>query len=345
MGVKVVKYLFEIQEKIVPELITLAEIRYTILRTIYYNQPIGRRNLAEKLDLSERKVRNELEFLQSKKLVKITKAGSRITENGTNFLKELDDYIKEIKDIRNLESQMKIFLGLQEVYVVPGELEYASLKEEIGRYTAVKLKNILKNGDILAVTGGETLAQVANSMRIEEKFNFDITVVPGRGGLGEKVEIQSNTIVAKIAKKLGGKYRLLHIPDNIRKENISMIKAEPSIQETLQLLSEANILLHGVGEAEKMASRRGMTSSQIQNLLDQGAIGEAFGYYFNRYGEIVHSTTSVGLSLEDLKDIDQVIAVAGGENKVEAIISAVSPEFQDMLITDEVTARKILDSR
>lgn len=39
---------FKIQEKLVPELISIAENRYTILRNIYYNQPIGRRALAEK---------------------------------------------------------------------------------------------------------------------------------------------------------------------------------------------------------------------------------------------------------------------------------------------------------
>ena len=85
-----------------------------------------------------------------------------------------------------------------------------------------------------------------------------------------------------------------------------------------------------------------MTNNQITDLLNQGAIGEAFGYYFNHKGEIVFSTTSVGLNLEELKDIDQVIAVAGGENKVKAITSVVSPEYQDILITDEVTAKKIL---
>ena len=60
------KHLFKIQEKIVPELIRLVELRYTILRNIYYNQPVGRRSLANNIDESERQVRNELEFLRSR---------------------------------------------------------------------------------------------------------------------------------------------------------------------------------------------------------------------------------------------------------------------------------------
>jgi central glycolytic genes regulator len=60
------KDLFKIQEKIVPELIRKAELRYTILRTIYYHQPIGRRSLANQIDESERVIRNEVDFLRSR---------------------------------------------------------------------------------------------------------------------------------------------------------------------------------------------------------------------------------------------------------------------------------------
>jgi central glycolytic genes regulator len=167
-------------------------------------------------------------------------------------------------------------------------------------------------------------------------------VVPGRGGLGEKVEIQANTIAAKIAQKVGGRYRLLHIPDNIKKENIAHLITEPSIERTLETLSNANILLHGVGNADKMAERRNMTDEQINNLSNDGAIGESFGYYFAADGDIVHSTTSVGLSLNKLPEIEKVIAVAAGRGKAEAIVAAVSPRYQDVLITDEQTAEKIL---
>ncbi|MFW5999249.1 MAG: sugar-binding transcriptional regulator [Halanaerobiaceae bacterium] len=335
------KYLFEIQEKIVPELITLAEIRYTILRNVYFNQPIGRRSLAGRVSLSERKVRNELDFLRKKGLLEFTRAGTVITDEGKNFLAEFDEYIKEIKDIKNLEEGLEEILGLGEIIIVPGELEYSSLRQEIGRRAAVLLKESLEDGDILAVTGGETLAQVADSMRPGKKPR-DVLVVPGRGGLGEKVEIQANTIASQIAKKLGGDYRLLHIPDSIKEENLSAIRAESSIKKTLEYLEDTSILLHGVGTAEKMATRRGMDPEQIEELLRAGAIGEAFGFYFNQAGEIVYSTTSVGISLSDLSGISRVIAVAGGVEKAKAIISVVSSEYQDILITDELTGRKIL---
>ena len=335
-------YLFKIQKKIVPELISLAELRYTILRNVYYNQPIGRRGLAQRIDKSERRVRNELDFLRSRGLIEVSRSGARITPVGEAFLGDLDDYIKEIKNISQLEEKISNILGLDKVMVVPGNMAHNRIKKELGRFTARFIKNLLQEGDILAVTGGSTLAEVAQSMQ-DDGHNNDIVVVPGRGGLGEEVEIQANTIAAKIAKKLGGHYNLLHIPDNIKKENIDHIITEPSIEKTLEKLYRANILLHGVGNAEKMAERRNMTQEQINDLLEDGAIGEAFGYYFNSEGDIVHSTTSVGISLDQLPEIEKVIAVAAGEGKAEAIIAAVSPLYQDILITDESTAKEIIN--
>ena len=338
---KFMEYLFRIQEKIVPELIAVAENRYTILRNIYYYQPIGRRALADKTRISERVVRRELDFLQSRGLLNISRAGVLISKSGSDFLAELDKYIREIKGIKILEERVKDCLGLKGVVVVPGNLEHSTIIQEIGRFTARLLKKLLQDGDILVVTGGSTLAEIANAMCVSER-PLKVKVVPGRGGLGEEVEIQANTIAATIAKKIGGCYQLLHIPDSLKEASLDSIMAEPSIQRILTSLQQANILLHGIGSAEEMARRRDMSEEQVSALLDKGAVGEALGYYFNAQGEVVYTTTSIGLHLEDLHAIEQVIVVAGDSAKARAIISVVSPKYHDLLITDELTAYQIL---
>ena len=112
-------YLFKIQKKLVPELINVAEIRYNILKEIFNHQPLGRRTLARKLDLSIRSVRKHLDFLFDKSYIEITKSGTVITENGEDFLHELDNYMKEIKDIANLEDQIEEILDINNVMIVP----------------------------------------------------------------------------------------------------------------------------------------------------------------------------------------------------------------------------------
>jgi len=331
----------KIEKKLVPELINIAEIRYNILKAVFNKQPIGRRKLARILDLSIRSVRKQLDFLETKSYINITKTGTVMTESGEELLNELDDYMKEIKNITHLENKLKRLMEIKKVMIVPVERDLNMINKEIGRFTARFLEKAIKDGDIISVTGGSTLAQIADYMMQEENTK-NVDVLPGRGGLGEKVEIQANTIAAKMAKKLGGRYKLLHIPDDITKKSLDMIINEPSIKKTLDLLHQSNILIHGIGTAEMMSARRNMDKKEIQKMNDRGAVAEAFGLYFNQDGQVVYSAASVGLCMDDLKNIDKVIAVAGGLDKAKAIIAVVSHNYHDILITDELTAREII---
>ena len=56
--------------------------RYNVLRTIFYNQPIGRRMLASELNLGERVVRNEIDLLKSQNLIEINTPGMTVTKDG-----------------------------------------------------------------------------------------------------------------------------------------------------------------------------------------------------------------------------------------------------------------------
>ena len=335
------KEIIKIQQKIAPELIKVVERRYTILRAIFYLQPIGRRSLAEKLGISERKIRNDLEFLKQEGFINSTSAGARMTSRGNKLFYQLDDYVKALQGLDKLEIELSRKLGLKEVYIVPNTMNNTDTQQELGRFAAKLLQRKLRNEDVLAVTGGTTLAVVAELMLPTQNL-FEVTVVPGRGGLGEEVEIQANTIAAKIAKKLGGDYHLLHVPDNLNESLLETIIKEPQIKEVLSLVEKADILIHGIGTAEVMAKRRGLKAEKIKEILTAGAVGEAFGYYFSQTGEIVHSTASVGIQLDDLKEIETTIAIAGGRTKAEAIISVVSNKYQDVLITDQCAAEEML---
>lgn len=189
------------------------------------------------------------------------------------------------------------------------------------------------------------MEEIAKSMG-GARLQGQLIVIPGRGGLSERMEIQANTIAATFADKLGGTYVMLHVPDNLQESTLQSIMREQEVREVLDLLAKANILIHGVGTAREMAERRRMRSEEIARLEEVGAVGEAFGFYFNRAGEPVYSTTSIGLRLDDLaKKNMEVIAIAEGENKAQAILSVVTPQYHDMLITDELTANEILKIR
>lgn len=336
------RHQLSVLRKIAPEIGELVERRHTVLQSVLFVQPIGRRALAARLGWPERMVRKEIDFLKESGLLQSDPSGMAVSPSGEYVLEELKEIIREFHGLADLEVELARRLGLKKVYIVPGDSDVdETVKKEIAQATARFLDQELASGDVLAVTGGTTLAEVARSLP-SSSGERDVVVVPARGGLGEEVELQANTVAASIAKRLGATYRMLHVPDDLGHEAINTISMEPKIKELIDLIRSSRIVLHGIGTAEEMARRRGLPKEQVAVLEERRAVGEAFGYYFDREGRIVFTTSSVGLRLEDLANVELVVAVGGGKSKAEAALAVLSTQHQDVYITDEGAAREML---
>lgn len=328
--------------KIAPELGELVERRHTVLQNVTFTQPIGRRALATHLGWPERMVRKEIEFLRESGLLQADAAGMAVSPSGEQVLEELKEIIRELHGLVEVERELASKLNLKKVVVVPGDSDTdETVKKEIALATAEFLDSELKSGDVLAVTGGTTLAEVAKSLP-QTTVEREVCVVPARGGLGEEVEIQANTVAAAIASRLGGTYRLLHVPDDLGEEAINTISSEPKIKALIEMVRSARIVLHGIGTADEMARRRGLPQEHVEILKARQAVGEAFGYYFDAEGNIVFTTSSVGMRFEDLERAGLVVAVGGGRSKAQAALAVLSTRNQDVYITDEGAARQML---
>ena len=331
-----------ILQQVVPELENLLKRRYSLLKAIENLAPVGRRNLASQINCSERVIRGELEFLRELGFVYSSPAGVELSEQGRKVLEMLQVMVRGFHNLDSLEAKLAACLGVPRMIIVPGDsYRDPNVKENLAAVTARYLQEVLQEGDILAVTGGTTLAQVADSLPLKGKER-EITVVPVRGGLGEDIKIQANSIAVRMAEGLGGSYRLLHAPEIVLPCNLDQILNEPRIREVIALGRRANILLHGIGTAEEMAKRRDLDDETIMQLIADGAVGEAFGYYFDSQGRNVYSTTSLGLRLKDLEGIPLVVTVGGGSNKAWAVLAVLSRGYCDVCITDEGVARRLM---
>lgn len=331
-----------LQQRIVPELVELLEKRYTILRTIYFNEPIGRRALARQLNTGERIIRSEVNFLKDQGLIDIDSTGMRATKEGEIIIDTLKGFIHELKGLSSIEDQIKSELGLEKVIIIPGNAdEEPSILKEMGRVGAQYLKSVIKSNQIIAVTGGSSVAQLVNNLpKISGLSN--VLVVPARGGMGRVVETQANTVTANLANKLNASYRLLHVPDVMRWKTFETMLGEPGIKEIIDSIEKTNLLIFGIGRSDEMARRRGLKESDIERLNKKGAVAEAFGYYFDRNGNIVERTSTIGVRFEDVKKIDRIVAIAGGKCKAEAIIATKTYNKNSTLITDEGASREII---
>jgi central glycolytic genes regulator len=333
----------KLAQKIVPETVELLEKRYNILRTIYYNQPVGRRILASHLGVGERIVRTEIDFLKSQNLIEINTPGMTITPEGEEIIDRLKEFIHDLKGLSEIEEHLKDKLRLRNVIIVPGDVDNdKTVLSELGKAAASIMKNLIKDNAIIALTGGSTIKEVIDNVPKISSFK-DVLVVPARGGMGRSLEIQANNLAASLAKKIGANYKLLHIPDNLSSSALNAMLNEKDVKEIVENIRNTNILIYGIGRADEMGARRGLPDYKITELKNQGAVGEAFGYYFNDNGDIICSASTIVVDAYSLKNIENLIAVAAGKRKAEAILATERNFRNSILVTDESTAKEIIN--
>jgi central glycolytic genes regulator len=330
-----------LHRKIAPEMVGLIEDRFTILRQIKSAQPVGRRALAAALGTGERVVRAQVDFLKGAGFIDFTPLGMSVTDEGQAVLDDLAEYVRAMQGLAALESELAARLGVRRAVIVRGDADAdPAAQRELGRAAAGVLGEHLGDNMTVAVSGGATMAWVAEA--VSAGAARDVTVVPARGGLGEKVELQANTIAAVMAGKLGGRYRMLHMPDGVSGEALDVLLAHDASLRTVDaMIREADVVLHGIGLAEVMATRRVIAPSLMNELRAKGAAGEALGHYATLAGEIIHTTDNIGLRLEELSAVGRVIAVAGGRKKAAAIVAVTAAGSRDVLVTDEGAALAI----
>lgn len=335
------KNLIQLQKKIAPEIIEITEKRYSILRTIEFNQPIGRRTLAVMLNKSERWVRSELDVLKEQGLIDIQTAGMTVTEEGKDILNQFRNFIAELRGITSLAQEIKELLQVKEVFIVPGDTEtdWETLKD-IAKTAFEYMEKQIQDDCVIAVSGGYSVLAVAeNAEKLKAK---NLTVVPARGGIKADLERQANIVAAKLANNIGGSYHLLHLPDNISEDMLNSMISDPDISKVIQYIRNANIFIFGLSSLESISKKRNFTVEEMDELKRLKVKAEAFGCYFDEYGKIVHKTGSIGIRPEDLKNIEAAMCVGGGESKAEPIILVNKGRSNSVIVTDEAAAHEIL---
>lgn len=336
------RQIVELQQQLVPDLLDVMKKRYSILHQVMLSDLIGRRTLASTLSMTERMLRAETDFLKSQGLLEIHSGGMRISDSGKLLLEQLEPFYKTMFGLSELEETIRHHYGLTQVVIVAGDSETsAQTKRELGRAGSQVLNKVMQPHDVVAVTGGTTIAQVANQLVSSSQLKTN-WFVPARGGLGESLDYQANTIASMMAKRTGAQYRLLHVPDHLGEEAFASIMQEPNIKEIVDVIRSARIVVHGIGDAMVMARRRRLDREIIDAMEAEDVLAESFGFYFDRKGAVVHKMQTVGLRLEDIVNTEVVIGVAGGKSKGEAIAAIMRFGHNDVLVTDEAAALEIV---
>lgn len=245
-----------------------------------------------------------------------------------------------------MEKKFESIFNLKEAIIISSEYNSKDqIFNDIARFAAHYLTDNLKDGDVLGISWGKTLERITGFLQYCGK-NVEIVQLLGN--------IDPNTlgtyqIVNKFSKAFNGKYYLipaLAIVDN--KKIKEMIMSDSKVINIFKKANNAMFAIISIGNFNKestFVSSGYLNDNDLKILVESKAVGDYCGIFFDINGHICDTTVServIGIEFEKLKKIPNVIGVAFGPEKAEAILGALRTGGINILITDQSTALEVI---
>jgi DNA-binding transcriptional regulator LsrR (DeoR family) len=250
-----------------------------------------------------------------------------------------------------LETQLAQSFHLKRAVLVAGEgLSGELLHRRLGFAAAEYLQHTLGEGNKLGIGWGRTLYAVVEALDVRQRLG--IQVIPLIGGLGQiSSSFQVNDLARRLAEAFGGTWQPFYVPAFVADPAaLEALLHLSDVESVLQSWPQVDIALVGIGHFASQRQSSMLFSSYIaadvlQKLELCGAVGDLCGRFFDAQGQQCFVERGIiGISLEQLRVLEHVIGVAGGAEKVAAILGALRGGYVDVLVTDTVTARAVLDT-
>jgi len=241
-----------------------------------------------------------------------------------------------------LEDGLRRHYDLADACVVPA-LPGGTESERLGQAAAQYLMQRLRPGDLLAAGWGATVSNAIQRLgHVANERN--VGLVSMTGGVGTYVD-------GMRAAHWGSNVHLVPAPLVVRDPAVATaLSTEPAVTNLLEMALDASYQLVGIGELSQSSTvvHSGYVSpSEIEPFRRKGAVGDILCRFFDESGRVLNlpfHDRVIGVKLEALAKSQKVVAAAGGASKVPAIRAALLGKFASILITDEDTARSLLET-
>ncbi|MDW9484376.1 dihydroxyacetone kinase subunit DhaK [Sinorhizobium meliloti] len=295
---------------------------------LYYEDGMTQGEIAEAMGVSRATVNSYLADAREKGIVNISIEPARLAS-------------------LTIAQELKRHFGLTDCLVVPSDDNARPLIDRLGAAGAQALPKLLKSGDTLAVAWGRTVLSVGEHAGIASLQ--DMTVVQATGGTTASFAYTPELCASAVARAISARCVNITAPAVVKSpELLHMLLEEPLVQEQFATLARANRVLFGISSLRPNSTIHTsgfFESVSLQDYLAAGAVGVVAGRFIDERGRPVagpldHRT--VGISLDLLRKIGTRIAVAGGFDKVPALLAALRGGYVNVLITDAATGHGIL---
>lgn len=280
---------------------------------------------------------------------KVSRLLQRARDEGVVQIQIVDPFSKHVE----LERLLVEAFGLKRSVVTAGTVGNEELtRRRIGWAAAAYLEEVLRDGQKVGIGWGRTLHATVQS--IAEIGHRAVSVIPLVGGLSRVApSFQVNELARLLAEAVGGAWQALYSPAFLgNEEEREVLLNSQDVQMVTAQWAYLDLALVGIGhfgyQTELQMLFADYVDPLVQQQLDQnGAVGDICGHFYDVHGNPITGAGWRGqlcIELEQLQRLDHVVGVAGSPVKADAILGALRGKYIDVLITDEPTARLVLES-
>lgn len=247
-----------------------------------------------------------------------------------------------------LEDQLCAQFGLDTATVAPMGGDDFKLHTVLGAALGQFLNRLLDRPEIklFGMSWGNTLNMATRYMEPMNRPDLEITSV--MGGLTKGSDVNSYEITTRLADLCNAQHSYFTAPVYASSmASREILEQQKEFKGSIEKIRAADGLALAAGDMENsLLLADGLPDDiEIDDLVQAGAIGDIMGYFLRADGRLIdHDVNSrvLGIKLEDLDDLSNVIVAAGGVNKVPIIRAILLRNCVNHLITDEHTASSLL---
>ncbi|MBZ9704993.1 MULTISPECIES: sugar-binding transcriptional regulator [unclassified Mesorhizobium] len=255
----------------------------------------------------------------------------------------------ELSEIVRLERALERTFGLKQALVAPLTAPNADPIPAISAKTGIFLSDTMKSGMRVGVGWGQTL--FSSLPFISAKSLTDFKVISLLGGVGVVRRYNPAEFAWRFAQIFQGDGYLIPTPAVVDSVETKIALVERcGLQEVFEMANVLDAVLLSVGGIASATtfSRGGfLKEADREALVARGAVGDLLFHFFDRNGDLVdHPVNSHVMSVEvdRLRKAPIRILTSGGEEKTAALLGAMNLIAPTILITDEESARRMLEA-
>jgi dihydroxyacetone kinase-like protein len=295
---------------------------------LYYEEGLTQGEIAEAMAVSRPTVNSYLADARAAGIVNISIATERF---------------KSLSVARQLQEHF----GLEDCLVIPGEGGARSLIDRLGAAGAQVLERLIHSGDTVGITWGRTMLAVARAVR--RGGLSDLRVVQATGGTTAVIPYTPEACATQLADSLGARCISISAPAIVSSaEARRILLAEPVVAEQVATLEAVNRIVFGISSLrpDSTIHQSGFFDSSLQQHDHyQSAVGSVAGRFIDAQGAPVEGPLgdrTIGIGLDRLRKVRTRVAIAGGYDKVPAMLAALRGGYAGILVTDAATGEGIL---